>query len=79
MIHLYLYVLCAQSLQSCPTLCAPVDHSPPGSSVHGIFPAGILEWVAFCSPRDLPCILIVLSNMHLKKLRAISDDKVLVF
>ena len=28
--------VCAQSLQSCPTLCNPVDGSPPGSSVHGI-------------------------------------------
>ena len=36
----------AQSLQSCWTLCDPMDCSPPGSSVHGIFPAGILEWVA---------------------------------
>jgi len=32
--------------QSCPTLCDPVDCSPPGSSVHGILQARILEWVA---------------------------------
>ena len=32
--------------QSCPTLCDPVDCSPPGSSVHEIFQARILEWVA---------------------------------
>ena len=32
--------------QSCPTLCSPMDYSPPGSSVHGIFQARILEWVA---------------------------------
>ena len=32
--------------QSCPTLCNPVDCSPPGSSVHGILQAKILEWVA---------------------------------
>ena len=32
--------------QSCPTLCDPMDCSPPGSSVHGILQAGILEWVA---------------------------------
>ena len=32
--------------QSCPTLCAPVDCSPPGSSVHGILQTRILEWVA---------------------------------
>ena len=31
--------------QSCPTLCGPVDRSPPGSSVHGIFQARILEWL----------------------------------
>ena len=31
--------------QSCPTLCDPVDCSPPGSSVHGILQARILEWV----------------------------------
>ena len=36
----------AKSLQSCPTLCNPMDYSPPGSSVHGIFQARILEWVA---------------------------------
>ena len=34
------------SLQSCPTLCNPRDCSPPGSSVHGILQARILEWVA---------------------------------
>ena len=32
--------------QSCPTLCNPVDGSPPGSSVHGIFQARVLEWGA---------------------------------
>ena len=32
--------------QSCPTLCNPVDCSPPGSSVHGTLQARILEWVA---------------------------------
>ena len=37
---------CAQLLQSCPTLCNPMDCSPPGSSVHGILQASILEWVA---------------------------------
>ena len=32
----------AKSLQSCPTLCDPIDSSPPGSSVHGIFQARVL-------------------------------------
>ena len=36
----------AESLQSCPTLCDPIDSSPPGSSDHGILQATILEWVA---------------------------------
>ena len=36
----------AKALQSCPTLCDPIDGSLPGSSVHGIFQARVLEWVA---------------------------------
>ena len=36
----------AKSLQSCPTLCDPIDGSPPGSFVHGIFQARVLEWGA---------------------------------
>ena len=36
----------AKSLQSFPTLCDPIEGSPPGSSIHGIFQARILEWVA---------------------------------
>ena len=56
-------VVRAKSLQSCPTLCDPVDRSPPGSSVLGILQARILEWVAMSSsrgssrPRDLLCLL----------------------
>ena len=44
--------------QSCPTLCDPMDCSLPGSSVHGIFQARVLEWVAISfyrgssQPRD---------------------------
>ena len=36
----------AQPLQSCPTLCDPMDWSPPGSSVHGILQERLLEWAA---------------------------------
>ena len=36
----------ATSLQSCPTLCDPIDGSPPGSPVPGILQARTLEWVA---------------------------------
>ena len=51
------YMLCLVA-QSCPTLCEPVDASPPGSSVHGILQGRILEWVAIpfsrgsSQPRD---------------------------
>ena len=41
--HIYIY---AKLLQSCPTLCDPIDRSPPGSSVPGILQARTLEWVA---------------------------------
>ena len=41
----------AKSLQSCLTPCDPMYHSPPGSSVHGILQARILEWVAVSSSR----------------------------
>ena len=37
--------------QSCPTLCNPTDYSLPGSSVHGIFQARVLEWVAISFSR----------------------------
>ena len=50
--------------QSCPTLCSPLDCSPPGSSVHGMFQAKILELAAISYsrgsswPRDLTCISV---------------------
>ena len=52
----------AKSLQSCTTLCNPMDCSPPVSLVHGVLQARILEWVAISSyrgsslPRDQTCI-----------------------
>ena len=52
----------AKSLQSCPTLCNPIDCSLPGSSIHGILQARILEWVVISfsrgifPPRDQTCI-----------------------
>ena len=52
-IYSIIKLLCthAKSLQSCPTLCKPMDYSPPGSSVHGILQARKLEWVAMPSSR----------------------------
>ena len=40
--------------QSCPAVCDPMDCSPPGFSVHGVFQARILEWVAISFSGDLP-------------------------
>ena len=42
--------------QSCATICNPMDGSPPGSSVHGILLARILEWVAMSFSRGSPGI-----------------------
>ena len=49
LIKWYIYQLhaaAAKSLQSCPTLCDPIDDSPPGSPVPRILQARTLEWVA---------------------------------
>ena len=40
------YAAAAKSLQSCPTLCDPIDDSPPGFPIPGILQARTLEWVA---------------------------------
>ena len=54
---------CAQLLQLCLTLCSPLDYSPPGSSVHGILQARMLEWVAM--PFSRRASLPMKSNPHL--------------
>ena len=51
----------AKLLQSCPTLCDPIDGSPTGSSVPGILQARILEWVAITA-------LIQKENIEMKLL-----------
>ena len=51
MYMVYIYIIyAAKSLQSCPTLCDPIDSSPPGSAVPGILQARTLEWVAISFP-----------------------------
>jgi len=50
---LMLLAFAAKSLQSCQTLRDPMDCSPPGSSVHGIFQARVLEWGAIASSKRL--------------------------
>ena len=46
----------AKSRQSCPTLCDPIDSSPPGSSVPGIFQARVLEWGAIAFSVDFSTV-----------------------
>ena len=48
----------AKSLQSCLTLCSPIDGSPLGSSVPGILQARVLEWVAIAFSNVLPWRLL---------------------
>ena len=47
------FAAAAKSLQLCPTLCNPVDGSPPGPTVPGILQARTLEWVAISSSNAL--------------------------
>ena len=46
----------AKSLQSCPTLCDPIHGSQPGSSIHGISQARVLEWVTIAFSQKIPRI-----------------------
>ena len=48
--------------QSCPTLSNPMDCGPPGSSIHGIFQAGVLEWVAIAFSDTIIQFLIILKD-----------------
>ena len=57
--------------QSCPTLSGPMDCSPPGSSIHGIFQARVLEWDAIAFSDDQP-------RQHVKKQRHYFANKGLV-
>ena len=71
---------CAQLLQRT-TLYAPMDCNPPGSSVHGIFQAGILEWVAMPSsrgpslPRDGTCISCIAGGFTTEPQGEIQSDE----
>ena len=57
--NIFVHIGGVKVAQSCPTLCNPMDCSPPDSSVHGILQARIVEWVAVpfsrepSQPRDL--------------------------
>ena len=55
----------ARSLQPSLTLCDPTDCSPPGSPVHGILQARILEWVAMSSSRTVHLKIVKVENFIL--------------
>ena len=66
---LTLYCCCcaaAKSLQSCPTLCDPIDGSPPGSAVPGILQVRIMEWVAISFSKHYTSthISVKVTNFH---------------
>ena len=76
----------AKSLQSCLTLCHPMDCRPPGSSVLGLLQARILEWVAIPSPGKLhiwylsfSVWLISLSIISSKSIHVVTDGKISFF
>ena len=58
----------AKSLQLCPTLCDPIDGSPSGSSVHGIFQARVLEWGAIAFSINTSMLLLLLSQFNCVRL-----------
>ena len=62
----------ARSLQSCLTLCDPMDYSLPGSTIYGIFQARILEWVVISFSKYHVCYVLILWRCVLKNLRAMS-------
>ena len=62
--------VCAKLILSCLVLCDTMDCSPPGSSVHGVLQAKILEWVAIPSPWDLPDPGIELASPEAPALQA---------
>ena len=63
---MYVNAAAAKSLQSCPTLSDPMDCSPSGSSVHGIFQATVLEWgaIALAHYYQFRCLGQAPSLMH---------------
>ena len=74
----------AKSLQSCLTLCDPIDGSPPGSSVHGILQARIPEWVAISFSNTEKIFKIEILSMSSQKsitraLKITSHSKIIAY
>ena len=55
-----------KSIQSCPTLCDPIDGSPPGSTVPGILQARTLEWVAISFYRHIIMTIKILAGFFFR-------------
>ena len=74
----------AKSLQSCLILCVPMDHSLPGSSVHGILQARILEWVSMpfsrgsSQPRDRTQVSLCLLHWQVGSLPLAPSGKPII-
>ena len=64
--HACLHAAAAKSLQLCPTLCDPIDGSPPGSPVPGILQARTPEWVAISFPSAWKWKMKVKSLSHVR-------------
>ena len=66
--HTFSLAAAAKSLQSCPTLCDPMDCSPPGSPIPGILQARTLEWVAISFSKAWKWKVKVKSLSHVRLL-----------
>ena len=55
--------------QSCLTLSDPMDHSLPGSSLHGVFQVRVLEWGAIAFSSNIPRIYLIFHSLHLFNLK----------
>ena len=71
----------AKSLQSCPTLCDPIDGSPPGSPIPGILQARTLEWgaISFSNYRVLHHLKQLHCNLFRLKFRAESCNRLTIY
>ena len=65
----------AKSLQSYPTLCDPIDGSPPGSHVPGILQARTLEWGAIAFSDDLYYVILNTKKIKMKSIKLLNLAK----
>ena len=68
----------AKSLQSCPTLCDPMDCSLPGSSVHGVFQARVLEWGAIAFS-DIKYYILFIDSSTIENIHLLSNVQIVFY